>query len=169
MLDSLTRQALAQFPDQIAACFQLVPASDHDWSPASWEGVPSERFTAIGQICHVRDIEIDGYHVRFRRVRTETRPDLAPIDGDALAIRRNYAAANPAEVLAAFRQARAETLALLDAIRPEEWKRTATFAEYEEVTLRSLVHYLCSHDQQHLAGLQWLLGRIHAPDRGGSQ
>jgi hypothetical protein len=24
------------------------------------------------------------------------------------------------------------------------------------------VHYLCSHDQQHLAGLQWLLGRIEA-------
>jgi hypothetical protein len=169
MLDSLTRQALAQFPDQIAACFQLVPASHHAWSPASWEGVPSERFTAIGQICHVRDIEIDGYHVRFRRVRTETRPDLAPIDGDDLAIRRNYAAANPAEVLAAFRQARAETLDLLDAVRPEEWNRNATFAEYGELTLQSLVHYLCSHDQQHLAGLQWLLGRIHAPDRGGSQ
>jgi hypothetical protein len=24
------------------------------------------------------------------------------------------------------------------------------------------VHYLCSHDQQHLAGLQWLLGKIDA-------
>jgi hypothetical protein len=24
------------------------------------------------------------------------------------------------------------------------------------------VHYLCSHDQQHLAGLQWLLGKIEA-------
>jgi hypothetical protein len=22
------------------------------------------------------------------------------------------------------------------------------------------VHYLCSHDQQHLSGLQWLLGKI---------
>jgi hypothetical protein len=22
------------------------------------------------------------------------------------------------------------------------------------------VHYLCSHDQQHLAGMQWLLGQI---------
>jgi hypothetical protein len=24
------------------------------------------------------------------------------------------------------------------------------------------VHYLCSHDQQHLSGLQWLLGKIEA-------
>jgi hypothetical protein len=22
------------------------------------------------------------------------------------------------------------------------------------------VHFLCSHDQQHLAGLQWLLGKL---------
>jgi hypothetical protein len=28
--------------------------------------------------------------------------------------------------------------------------------------LRALVHYLCSHDQQHLAGLQWLLGKVDA-------
>ena len=26
----------------------------------------------------------------------------------------------------------------------------------------SLAHYLCSHDQQHLAGLQWLLGKLAA-------
>jgi hypothetical protein len=28
--------------------------------------------------------------------------------------------------------------------------------------VRGLMHYLCSHDQQHLAGLQWLLGKIEA-------
>ena len=27
-------------------------------------------------------------------------------------------------------------------------------------TLRALVHYLRSHDQQHLAGIQWLAGKI---------
>jgi hypothetical protein len=36
------------------------------------------------------------------------------------------------------------------------------FEGYGPVTLRALVHYLCSHDQQHLAGLQWLLGKIEA-------
>ena len=28
------------------------------------------------------------------------------------------------------------------------------------ITVRGLVHMLCSHDQQHLAGLQWLMARI---------
>jgi hypothetical protein len=34
---------------------------------------------------------------------------------------------------------------------------------YGGVTVRGLVHYLCSHDQQHLAGLSWLLGKMEAP------
>jgi len=37
--------------------------------------------------------------------------------------------------------------------------RTGVLEGYGPLTLRSLVHYLCSHDQQHLAGLQWLLAR----------
>lgn len=162
MLDATTRQALAHFPEQLAAHFLLIPASHHNWTPASWDGVPSEPFPALSQLCHVRDIETDGYHVRFHRVRTELDPSLAPVDGDALAVSRSYATANPVEVLAAIRRARAETLALLDGIKPDEWNRTAQFGEYGRVTLGGLVHYLCSHDQQHLAGLQWLLGRIHS-------
>jgi hypothetical protein len=47
-------------------------------------------------------------------------------------------------------------------LRPDQFDRTAFFEGYGPLTLRSLVHYLCSHDQQHLAGLQWLLGKIEA-------
>lgn len=32
--------------------------------------------------------------------------------------------------------------------------KTASGEGYGPLKLRSLVHYLCSHDQQHLAGLQ---------------
>ena len=35
-------------------------------------------------------------------------------------------------------------------------------AHLNPVTLRGLAHYLCSHDQQHLSGLQWLLGKIES-------
>jgi hypothetical protein len=30
------------------------------------------------------------------------------------------------------------------------------------LTVRGLVHYLCRHDRRHLAGMQWLLGKIDA-------
>jgi hypothetical protein len=64
--------------------------------------------------------------------------------------------------LGAFRQARASTIELLRSLTPAQFDRRAVFEGYGPVSLRSLVHYLCSHDQQHLAGLQWLLGKIAA-------
>ena len=124
--------------------------------------MPSEPFTALEQICHVRDIEIEGYQVRFRRTLDESAPVLASIDSLAVAQQRAYADELPGEVLARFRTARAQTLQLLAGVSAAQWSRTASFEGYGPVTLRGLVHYLCSHDQQHLAGLQWLLGKIEA-------
>jgi hypothetical protein len=49
---------------------------------------------------------------------------------------------------------------LLAGLASAQFERRAEFEDYGPSSLRSLVHYLCSHDQQHLAGLQWLLGRI---------
>jgi hypothetical protein len=64
-------------------------------------------------------------------------------------------------VLDAFRAARKETLALISSLDDAAYARTASFEGYGDVTLRGLVHYLASHDQQHLAGLHWLLGKLH--------
>ncbi len=54
------------------------------------------------------------------------------------------------------------TVATIAQLDEAQLARTAVFEGYGPLTLRSLVHYLCSHDQQHLAGLQWLLGKIDA-------
>ena len=155
-----TLHALATFPQQLAAHYDAIPAEFKHWRPASWAGIPSEHYTAHEQICHVRDIEVDGYQVRFRRTLAEMHPFLPGVNGDALAIERSYATSDATAVLDAFRAARAQTLELLAKLTPVQLARTAEFEDYGNVTVRSLVHYLCSHDQQHLAGLQWLLGRI---------
>jgi hypothetical protein len=162
VIDRATLQAMTQFPDQLEAFYSAVPTGYENWRPASWDGVPSEPFTAIEQICHVRDIEIDGYHVRLRRTLAEAHPHLVGIDSEALAVERRYAQADVADVLATFRQARSETLAIIGELSEIQWQRTAFFEGYGDLSLRGLVHYLSSHDQQHLAGLQWLLGKIDA-------
>lgn len=161
-MNTTTLNALVVFPQQLEAYYAAIPTAFKQWVPPSWDGVPSEPFSAIEQICHVRDIEIDGYHVRFHRVLTENKPALASIDGEALAKSRSYATANADEVFEAFRQARSQTITVLSNLTPAQLDRTAEFAGYGALSLRSLVHYLCSHDQQHLAGLQWLLGKIEA-------
>lgn len=139
-----------------------MPDGYAHWTPDDWEGIPSERFSPLGQLCHVRDIEIDGYHVRLRRMLEEDRPLLVSLDSDALASERRYDTADAAGVLAEFRMARRRTIDIVSRLTPAQLARTAAFEGYGALTVRGLVHYLCSHDQQHLAGMQWLLGKIDA-------
>lgn len=160
--------SLASMPEQFERLYRLVPASYATWKPESWEGVPGEMFSALEQACHLRDIEIDGYQARLRRTRQETRPLLASLDGYALAEERRYREADPAQVLAAFREARSATLEQIRHIGTDELSRPATFEGYGDITLKSLIHFLCSHDQQHLSCMHWLLGKIDSHRALGS-
>jgi hypothetical protein len=157
----VTLEALAEFPRRLEAHFAAVPPELLRWAPPGWDGVPSERLTPIEQVWHVRDIEIEGYRERFRRTLHEVHPVLPDLDGEALARERHYAGRDPMLALQEFRIAREENIALLRSLPPEAFDRTAVF-EGIPVTLRALVHTLCSHDLQHLSGLQWLLGRMSA-------
>ena len=161
MIDTTTLNTLAEFPQRLEAHYAAIPAQFKHWTPPSWQGIPSERFTALEQICHVRDIEIDGYHARFARTLSETNPDLPDVDGELLARERSYSTSDAAEIFAAFRSARARTMSMIAVWRDEELARPAIF-ENRPSSLRALVHQLCSHDQQHLAGMQWLLAQIAA-------
>lgn len=161
-MNKTTLNALALFPLQLEAHYAAIPREFRHWAPPSWDGIPSEHFTAIEQLCHVRDIEVEGYQERIRRTLDEDHPLLPSIDSEPLAIERRYGDADADEVLHAFRDARSRTVETIARLDERQLARTAEFEGYGPLTLRSLAHYLCSHDQQHLAGLQWLLGKIEA-------
>ena len=156
---------LAGMPDELERAVRQVPADRLRFKPETWGGAPGETFSALEHVCHVRDIERDGYHVRIGRMLDEPNPSLVSIDGDALAKERRYDAANLEDALTAFRDARRATVERLRTLDDAHLGREGFFAEYGPLTLRALVHYLRSHDQQHLAGLQWLAGKI-ASDAG---
>jgi hypothetical protein len=151
---------LDQMPVQLERLVRSVPLEHLRWQPEDSGGAPGETFSALGHVCHLRDIEADGYHVRVRRMLEEERPSLVSIDGYELARERRYEEADLEDALAAFRAARGRTLDTLRALTDDQLDRAGTFAEYGALTLRALLHYLRSHDQQHLAGLHWLLGRV---------
>lgn len=160
-----TLSALAAFPRLLAAHYAQVPVARATWTPDRWDGIPSERFSPVAQLLHVRDIEREGYHVRIGRTLAESEPRLADIDSYALAEQRGYAMANAADAtqaLADFATARLHTVRMLSQASRADFERRAEFEGYGPTTLRGLAHLLCSHDQQHLAGLHWLLGRIAA-------
>jgi hypothetical protein len=158
----ITLAALEAFPRELEKHYAAFPAEFVHWTPESWAGVPSEPFTAIEQVCHVRDVEIEGYHVRFERTLAEESPLLASIDSEAVAKERDYGRYDVQKVFAEFRVARSKTVGMLAGLQRSQLDRPAVFEGYGPVTMRGLIHYLCSHDQQHLSGLQWLLGKIDA-------
>lgn len=81
-------------------------------------------------------------------------------DGYEIARERRYESADLAAALSGFRNARAVTVERLRRVGDAELARAGEFAEYGRLTLRALIHYLRSHDLQHLAGVQWLAGKI---------
>ena len=151
---------LASMPDALDGLFARVPAEARGWEPESWDGFPGETFSALGQVCHVRDIEIDGYQARITRLLREEQPRLVSLDSYALARERRYGEQDPVAALSAFRSARAQTIEMLRRVRAADWSRRGHFEGYGPVTLTGLVHFLASHDRQHLACLHWLLGKI---------
>ncbi len=122
--------------------------------PPDTTPVDAEALSAIGHACHLRDIEIEGYHVRIRRTLGESNPRLASLDSDRLAHERAYASADPAAALGAFAIARGETVATLRGVLPAQWSRPADFDSYGEVTLLGLIEILAGHDRAHLAALR---------------
>lgn len=158
----VTIDALASFPGQLERIFECFPPEGRGWRPTSWVGIPSERLTATEQVCHIRDIEIEGYGVRFHRTRTEINPVLPDLPGELMASERHYGDTDPVAALRAFAVARASTVAAIQEFSADELRREAIF-EGKRITLGGLVHLLSSHDYQHLAGLQWLLANLQRP------
>lgn len=153
---------LRRFPEALNAQLDAVPESAIDFAPNSWEGVPSEELTIRQQICHLRDIETDGYAVRFARVLSEENSFLASVDTYALVSSRDYDRTNIIAAFDAFASARSETIEMLAGAKTVDLNRIGEFEGYGPVTLKGLVHFLVSHDQQHLSGIQWLLGKYES-------
>jgi hypothetical protein len=155
---------LEEMPQQLEQALRQLPSDRLAWRPESWAGCPSETLSALEQVCHLRDIEQDGYHVRIRRMLEESDPSLDSLESYEMAEERHYGSDDLQAALSAFRSARQTTVDQLRGVTDAQLARTGEFAEYGRLTLRSLVHYLRSHDQQHLAGIQWLAGKMASPD-----
>ncbi len=125
-MNSITLSTLEAFPRQLEAHYAAVPSAFKHWVPPSWDGMPSERLSAIEQVCHVRDIEVEGCHLRFHRTLNETNPALGSIDSESLAKARSYATADASEAFADFRQARAKTIAPIAGLTSELGAGAAT-------------------------------------------
>jgi transcriptional regulator with XRE-family HTH domain len=167
-LDRRLEDLIAPGPDnfaQAAASLGAMPAKLKEIVSAipegGWRSKPtSGGFSLVEHVCHLRDIDGDGYRVRLERMLTEARPSLPDLDGDALARQRGYLSQELAPALAAFTATRLEIVARLAKLTPEQRQRTALMAGTTEITTDGLVDAMTAHDSEHMDQLNDLVREI---------
>ena len=108
-----------------------------------------DQFSFVENACHLRDIEVEGYGARIRRLLAEDRPQLPDVDGGRLARERDYNSQDFGAALAAFERARAENLSAVGRLSPEQLGRAGTLEGVGQITLGKLLHLMREHDEAH--------------------
>lgn len=111
-------------------------------------------FSFAENVCHLRDIEAEGYATRIKRILKEERPFLPDIDGGRLATEREYNKQDVYEALHAFAQARIENTRALNDLGPEELSRAGTLEGVGDVKLEELLVMMRDHDAAHLKDIE---------------
>ena len=145
-------KSLAQTPAQLARALDQL-------SPEELTLKRADEFSTVENICHLRDLEIEGYGERIARILQEDEPSLPDFDGARLALERNYNRQDVHAALDAFNQARSANLARARELSPEQLERKATLEGVGEITLLRLFEMMEEHDQGHLDEVTILLRR----------
>jgi hypothetical protein len=116
-----------------------------------------EKFSFLEHVCHLRDIEQEGYRVRIARLLSEEQPFLPDIDGDKLAKERHYNSQSFNEALSAFTRARKDNVQTIRTLTSHHLKRSGIFQNVGTINLGQLLAMMVEHDEAHrlsLAGLR---------------
>src|SRR5262249_55937947 len=102
--------ALGETPDRLNDLMQRLPASLWNTRP------PGPGWSFVENVCHLRDLESEGYAARIARILEEDNPFLPDFDGPATAKARNYIEQDALRALGDFTTVRAKNVARLGAL-----------------------------------------------------
>jgi hypothetical protein len=117
-------------------------------------------FSALENICHLRDLELQGYTPRVKRILDEADPALADFDGARVAAESDYNGEQSGPALQTFAMARRENVQTLRSLSAEQLKCEGTLAGVGKITLRQLAEMMREHDEGHLDDLRVLRQRL---------
>lgn len=145
---------LAETPAVVEEMLGGLTDEDRRWKP------PGGEFSALENVCHLLDIELEGYAVRIERLLKEDGPQLPDIDGGQLARERDYNSRNPETAIAAFRRARESNVRAVKSLGPEQLERAGTLETVGPITLRGLLSMMRAHDEAHRLEIRELRGQL---------
>jgi len=136
-------------PDRLKAAVAGVPRKLLTWRPAPG------KWSIHEIVCHMRDAERDGYLYRYRKILAEDNPILPDVDGDKLALERQYGRMNLREVVRDWRAARKEVLAVLKKVKGEQWQRIGTHESLGPMSLEIVLQrQALGNDEAHLGQIE---------------
>jgi FMN phosphatase YigB (HAD superfamily) len=142
---------LANLRGYLAALISMTKdLDDHAWSHRSIEG----EWAPVEILCHLRDVEIEVHLPRVRTILTAQKPHLSSFDTDLWAEERDYLHQSCHNALAAYIEARKETIAVLEKLDSKDWSRTARHSLLGPTTLIEVMNIAIEHDLIHLAQMR---------------
>ena len=163
-MDEQERQRLFKILEttrgELKSALAGVPRKLLLWSPAPGKWSIQEI------VCHMRDMEREAYLARYRRILAEEDPSLPDVDGDMLALERDYRAQKLGEVVRDWARARGECLKLLKKVKGERWSRRGTHETAGPLSMDDFLRrQAIGNDQAHLGQIQAVKKRGEALTR----
>ena len=147
-------RSVAETPDAIRQVVGRVAQEDLTRRAAD------QGWSVLEHICHLRDIEQEGYAVRIEKILGEDHPFLPDLDGDKLAAERDYNRQPFDQALRSFVAARESNVRTLSGLSDEQMNRSAMFENVGVIKLAQLVRMMGEHDSEHLRQLGELCERL---------
>src|SRR5215471_16709325 len=126
-------ETLAATPQALKAALKGLPKKVLVWTPAPG------KWSILEILGHMRDMEREAYIERYTRILSEDEPRLPDINGDALAIVRNYRSQKATEVLRDWIALRRQTLQLLRKTGKAQWARGGVHETAGRLTMEDLL------------------------------
>lgn len=153
-------ETLAATPQALKAAIRGLPRKLLLFTPAPG------KWSILEILCHMRDMERDAYLARYRRILTEDEPRLPDINGDALAIERDYRNAKAAEVVREWLALRRENLQMLRKTGRAQWARAGVHETAGRLTMEDFIRrHAVGNDEAHLGQIDAIKRRFAVLER----
>lgn len=159
--NQMTQEEFQELVGQLAGTPRVVrqligdlKEDDARWKPGN------EEWSVLEHLCHLKDIEQEGYAVRIEKLIHETEPYLADIDGDRLAVERSYNSLDLEQALHLFTLARQQNVEAIKVLPLEALNQSGTLETVGPVTLGRLLLMMREHDEGHLQDIGALRERL---------
>lgn len=145
-------ETLSATPKTLAGLLRGVDESQARSAVGGDEGPDSSGadWSVIEVLCHLRDGEEISFG-RMKAMRDQENPAIIGFDQDAQARDNKYSEADLAPALTEFIRLRAEYVAALSALTPEQWERTGQHNEIGEISIFTHALHRTHHDAIHCA------------------